>query len=62
MKPYNYQAVWADYSEWVLQKKNDKLGFHGQLNFTEFSFTETRNDEGEMLYSLSLMRFLTSQF
>ena len=49
MKPYNYQAVWADYSEWVLQKKkNDKLGFHVQLNFTEFSFTETRNDEGEM--------------
>ena len=30
------------------KKKNDKLGFHGQLNFTEFSFTETRNDEGEM--------------
>ena len=29
-------------------KKNDKLGFHGRLNFTEFSFTETRNDEGEM--------------
>ena len=29
-------------------KKNDELGFHGQLNFTEFSFTETRNDKGEM--------------
>ena len=33
MKPYNYQAVWSDYSELVLQK-NDMFNFNGQLNST----------------------------
>ena len=32
MKPYNYQAVWSDYSELVLQR-NDKFNFNGPLNF-----------------------------
>ena len=33
MKPYNYQAVWSDYSGLVL-RKNDMLNFNGQLNST----------------------------
>ena len=33
MKPYNYQAVWAGYSELAL-RKNDMLNFNGQLNST----------------------------
>ena len=34
MKLYNYQAVWADYSEWVLQKI-DVLSCYDQLNSTK---------------------------
>ena len=41
MKPYNYQAVWSDYSEWILQK-NDVQNFNGQLNFT---IIETHENE-----------------
>ena len=41
MKPYNYQAVWSDYSEWDLQK-NDMFNFNGQLNFT---IIETHENE-----------------
>ena len=43
MKPYNYQAVWSDYSELVLQRK-DKFNFNGPLNF---NIIETcKNEKG----------------
>ena len=42
MKPYNYQAVWSDYSEWDLQK-NDMFNLNGQLNFTIIGTHENEN-------------------
>ena len=59
MKPYNYQAVWSDYSEWILQK-NDVQNFNGQLNFTIIETHE--NEKGWKKSWKSLIYFWLNSF
>ena len=59
MKPYNYQAVWSDYSELVLQR-NDKFNFNGPLNFTVIETCKNEKGVEKILKVFDIL--LTSQF